>query len=319
VSPSDPSPGVVDLLKEALALYRTHARAFLVTAAVLFVPGSLASSCALSLTLAPLTKQAAALEDVGQRVTERSQALARRMSEQAKRKSVDPKALEEFARDYERNWSEMGRAGMEVAGLFKRGLMALILGLLGWALIALILYGIVLPLTQGALTLAVADRLLGGNAGWREHWALLVRRKGRLLSAIVPAALLCMVGYFFLVLPGLVISFFFSFVAPVVLVEGVSGPAALKRSFALVKLDWLRVALVLVTFGVLNAAAHALAGLMVPKGAIFFATFLGDLISLVLMPVPIILSVLLYLDIRRRTDGVTREQLAADLAALRQS
>ncbi len=49
------------------------------------------------------------------------------------------------------------------------------------------------------------------------------------------------------------ISFFFSFVsfvAPVVLVEGLAGRAALKRSFALVWSDWLRVLLTIVTFGI---------------------------------------------------------------------
>jgi hypothetical protein len=303
-------------LKEALALYRAHAKAFLITAAALFVPGSFISSCALSATLGPLTSQAATFEDTSQRVAERSVALSQRMEEQAKRGALDAKALAEMARENQRNWQEMGQAGGGLAGMFKK-VLAIVLGLLGWAVFALILYCLVLPLTQGALMIAVTDRLQGGSAGWLQHWRLLMRHKGPLLSATVPAALLGVVGYFFFLLPGMLISFFFSFVSPVVLIEGLSGQAALKRSYALVRSDWVRVALLLVSFGVLNALAHGLAALLIPTGAIFVGTFLGDLISLVLMPVPIILSALLYLDIRRINDGATREKLSEELAALR--
>ena len=311
------SPGAIDLMKEALGLYRKHARAFLITAAALFVPGSFISSCALSATLGPLTQHAASFEDVSQHVAERSQALSRRMEEQVKRGgAVDPKVLAELAKENERNWQEMGRAGGNLAVLVKRG-VTIVLGLLAWALFALILYCLVLPLTQGALTIAVADRMQGGTGTWREHWAVLFRFKRPLLSALVPAAFLGVLGSFFFLLPGMLIGFFFSFVSPVVLIEGLAGQAALKRSYALVRSDWLRVAVVMLSFVLLNIIAHGLAALMVPKGAIFLGTFLGDLISLVMMPVPIILSALLYLDIRRINDGVTREQLAAELAALR--
>src|SRR5256885_15943582 len=46
--------GVLQLLLEALALYRKHARAFLITAAVLLVPGSFISSCAVSAVVGPV-------------------------------------------------------------------------------------------------------------------------------------------------------------------------------------------------------------------------------------------------------------------------
>jgi hypothetical protein len=197
------------------------------------------------------------------------------------------------------------------------GVTAGLLELAGWAITALILYGLALPLTHGALTIAVADRILGGTATWREHWMLLFRRLGLLLTAVLPAAALVMVGYFFLVLPGLLLSFFFVFVAPVVLIENVGGAAALRRSYSLVRADWLRTALLLLTFGVLNSLAHWLAALFVPRSAVFFGSFLGDLILLLVMPVPIIASVLLYFDLRCQVDGLTDDRLRAELESLR--
>jgi hypothetical protein len=274
VNLAGPEKGVWDLMTEAIALYRAHARVFLMTAAVLMVPGSLVRSCAMSAVLSPAVVAIGERPDLAQ----------------------DPERLARMAFGSVDAW---------------------LLELCGWAITALILYGLVLPLTHGALTIAVADRVLGGSATWREHWMLLFRRLGLLLSALVPAAALVMIGYFCLVVPGLVLSFFFVFVAPIALIEGVGGIAALKRSYALVRADWLRTALLLLTFGVLSNVAHWLAGLFVPRSAIFFGSFLGDLLLLAVMPVPIIASVLLYFDLRRKVDGLSSDRLRSELEALR--
>jgi hypothetical protein len=182
---------------------------------------------------------------------------------------------------------------------------------------AVILYGAVLPLTQGALTVAAADRMVGGQAGWREHWTLLQRRSGPLLSAMIPLWVLVMMGYSLYVLPGIILSFLFAFVVPVVVIEGTGGLGALKRSYELVTTDYLRTALMLLVFGLLLALAHRLAGLFVPSSAPYVATFLGDLLFVLVMPVPILGSVLLYFDLRRKLDGFTDESLKAELQALR--
>jgi hypothetical protein len=317
VRPLGDQKGVFDLLKEAGALYRANARTFLITAALLFVPGAFISSCALSVVLAPVMVATPAAEQAAERMAQRSEELARRMKEHATRAQTDPRAAEETAREYEQQMRQLGREATQLGSLAVGGFVVLLLGLAGWAITALILYGFVLPLTHGALTIAVADRILGGEAGWREHWTLLLRRLGLLLSAIVPAALLVMIGYFFFVLPGIVLSFLFVFVTPVALIEGLGGTAALRRSYQLVRSDWLRTAIILITFGIASAVAHWTAGIFVPRGAFFISNFLGDLLLLAIMPVPIIGSVLLYFDLRRKVDGLTDDALKAELEALR--
>jgi hypothetical protein len=195
------------------------------------------------------------------------------------------------------------------------GFAATLLALLGWAISALGLYGLVLPLTQAALTVAVADRRLGARADWRETWSVVMRRLPALMSAMVPMAALLAVGFLLGVLPGMVAAFFSIFVAQVALIENVRGIDALKRSYALVRSDWLRTALLLVGFGVAWAGAHWLASLFVRTA--FLATFCGDLLFLLVMPVPLIAGVLLYLDLRRTVDDVTEDALAAELAGAR--
>jgi hypothetical protein len=298
--------GVVDLLTEAIALYRKHARAFLMTAAVLFVPASFINSCAISV----ITGSAA-----GTAVTERALRISR-LGEEIER-SEDPETRAKLERELKREFDTAGEDLKRLAGGPLRQANAFILSLAGWAVTALLLYGLVLPLTGGALTIAVADRVLGGNASWREHWMLLFRKLAILLSAVVPAALLVMVGFFCLVIPGIILSFFFTFVAPVALIEGIGGTAALRRSYELVKSDWLRTALMLIIFGILNGVAHWLAGLFIPSGSVFFGTFLGDMMMLLVMPVPITGAVLLYFDLRRKRDGFTSDNLRAELDSLR--
>ena len=181
----------------------------------------------------------------------------------------------------------------------------------------LFLYGIVIPLTNGALTIAAADRILGGHAEWSEVWMLLFRRLGKLLSAVVPAALVVTLGFLLFFFPGLVLAVLFAFVSPIVLIEGIGGRAALERSTKLVVTDWLRVALMLAGIAVVRWAARIVTGAVIPHGSIFLSSLLADLATMIVLPIPVLGVVLLYLDVRRKRDGFTNEDLRADLEALR--
>ena len=184
-------------------------------------------------------------------------------------------------------------------------------------IVAAFLYGLVVPLTNAALTIAVADRLGGGRAGWLEVWILLLGRLRELLSALIPAALLVAAGMILWVFPGMIIAFLFVFVPQVVLIERLTGKAALARSIALVRADWLRVALLRGGVHRHRVGGQAARGLLIPDSAQFLTQLIGDLVTLVLMPVPVLGLVLLYLDIRRRRDGFSAENLRAELAVLR--
>ena len=111
------------------------------------------------------------------------------------------------------------------------------------------------------------------------------------------------------------------FVPQVVPIERLTGKAALARSMALVRADWLRVALLVALFIAIAWVARVLAGLLIPDSAQFLTELIGDVMTLVLMPVPVLALVLLYLDIRRRRDGFGAKPArpagrAAGLAAL---
>jgi putative Mn2+ efflux pump MntP len=103
----------------------------------------------------------------------------------------------------------------------------------------------------------------------------------------------------------------------VALIEGRGGLEACKRSFELVRSDWLRTAIMMIVFGILSAVAHWTANVFVPRSSFFLSNFLGDLLLLVIMPVPMIASFLLYLDLRRKVDGLDDDRIAAELDKLR--
>jgi hypothetical protein len=313
--PPPPEKGVADILVEAFQLYRTHARALLMTCALLIVPASLVKSSALAWIAGPTAEVASATIGDMQGLVQRADA-ARRDLADAYARHADPQTIDHLQREQQAILSEMSSVPLDAARNNVGNFGMYMLGLLGTLLTAFFLYGIIVPLTNGALTIAVADRVLGGNAGWREIWMLLFRRVGKLAAALIPAALLIALGFVFFVIPGIVLALLFAFVSPVVMIEGLGGRAALRRSVELVRADWLRVALVVIVFGVINAAARILARALVPHAAVFLDSFLGDLFTMILLPVPVLGAVLLYFDVRRKREGFTPDHLRADLAAL---
>jgi hypothetical protein len=56
---------------------------------------------------------------------------------------------------------------------------------------------------------------------------------------------------------------------------------------------------------------------VIPDTAVFMTQLIGDLITLAVMPLPLIAAALLYFDLRKRRDGFGDEQLRAALASLR--
>jgi hypothetical protein len=311
-----PEKGVADILKEAYELYRRHARALIVTCAVLFVPASLVKSCAVSVILGP-TVAAATVAASAAEVQMRDLANTQRALQEGFANHADKKTIEKLQADQKKALAELQLRTAQAVSARMGDFTLMMLGILGTLVTAFFVYGVVVPLTNGALTITVADRILGGNAGWREVWMLLFRRLGPLLSAVIPAALLVALGFAMFIIPGVILGLLFAFAAPVVLIEGLRGRAALQRSTALVSADWLRVALMIVVFVVLQWLTQLVVGIIVPDGALFLRSLLSDLVTMLFLPVPILGMVLLYFDIRRRTDGFTDDRLRADLENLK--
>jgi hypothetical protein len=298
--------GLADVIVAAFRLYRAHARPLLLMCALLFVPASLTKACVLSAIYVPAAGSPAAIAERARAAEDSAGAIA-----DAYARNADPRTIAHLQREHKHQLEEIARAA---AGPGRIKLW--VLGVLA-TLVSALAFAVAVPLTGAAVTIGVADRLTGGHTGWLEAWMLLLGRLGRLLAAVIPAAGLIAVGLVFWVIPGLVVAFCFALVAQVAVIEGLGGAAALKRSVELVGADWLRVALWLAVFLALVWAARLLAGRVVPDGAIFMTELVGDLLTLAVMPLPLIAGVLLYFDLRKRRDNFGDPELRAVLASLR--
>jgi hypothetical protein len=300
--------GVADLLVEAFRLYRGHARPMLLICALLFVPASFAKSCVMSSILGPklATGSPAEVAALARAADASGRALA-----DAYEHDADPVTITRLQHENHARLADVARLADGPGGitLWFLGVLAMLVSTLAFAVAVLLI--------SGAITVAVADRLAGGSAGWVDAWMLVLGRAGPLLAAIVPAAGLIAIGRVLWLIPGLVVACAFALIAQVAVVEGLKGAAALRRSVELVGADWLRIALLLAIFGALIWAARLIADLMVPDSAVFMSQLIGDLLTLAVMPLPLIAAALLYFDLRKRRDGFSDESLRAAIASLR--
>lgn len=286
------------ILSDAFRLYQKHLGTLLLTCAILLVPVSLAKSAAMALILAPTVMVDAAANHAQQLSQRTAQDLQRQLQE------TDPKKRQQLMKDQQKEMPDLQQAWTATGTAAVGGLMAILLGLVAALIGIAVMYGIAIPLTTGALTVIVADRSTGGTAGPGVAYARLLRRFGALLTAAIPAFFLVLVGLCLLVIPGLILGFLFVFVTPVVLLENVGGIAALRRSAALVKANVGQVAIVCLVFAAIRIAASIMSGLFVPRSALFVGSLVQDALLMLILPIPILGTVLLYLDIRRQTEGL---------------
>jgi hypothetical protein len=310
---SPPAKPIGILLNEAVQMYTKNWVALFLTCAVLFLPIAVARSFATSLILAPTIVATDTLARHSEDLSRRLQENARRSMEAAN----DPKKRAEIAKEQAKLAEDVRRDLTATSAVAVGSLMALFLGLVAALVTTFILFAIVLPLTSGAVTVTVADRLLGGTAGPDTAWKVLLSRLGQLLSAGLLSGVFVLFGTIACILPGIVLGFLFTFVTPVVMLEGKGGMTAVKRSVELVKFDWAYVLIIAIVFAFLKLFASFAAHIVIPRSAPFLGELTSDLILLFLLPFPIIGTVLAYLDIRRRKEGFQGEQLRVGLASLR--
>ena len=228
--------------------------------------------------------------------------------EQAQARGASPAEIQAIAA--QQMETALGSASKGAGALAAIGVM--LLGLL----LTIPFFVLAAYLAQAALTVVVADRARAGTMGWQEAWSVVLQNLGSLIVTSLMVMIGVAVGLVFCILPGLLFSLFAALTVPVVLLEKKSGTTAIGRSVELVKADWVRVLVVLVVFGVLQLVASWLGGLLIPSRFYFLHMLIGDLVSIAVLPIPIIGLVLLYQDIARTKLNVPEEKLAAQRAGL---
>jgi hypothetical protein len=184
--------------------------------------------------------------------------------------------------------------------------------------------GIVTLVVTAAMLKAVSDAYLGNPSSVRDSLRFAGRRIGSLLWLYVLLALGLAVAFIFVVIPAIWLYAAWSVATPVLLVEGVGGSAALRRSFRLVRGRWWPTAFTLVVAWLLvSIASGVLVGvfLIVPQAidgssvllAVLGATIASSVAVAVVQPIKAAIITILYFDLRVRKDGFDLALLAAGL------
>jgi hypothetical protein len=140
----------------------------------------------------------------------------------------------------------------------------------------------------------------------REAFVILRKRWRPFLKTMIRVTLWIILGMILLVIPGMVIWMRYSLYAPVVLVEGLQGKAAMKRARELASRSWKTVIIVAILQFLLPAIIGSFVGFMagrakVEKNSLSAQTFqqLVDLINIFVIPLISIVPALLYVKMRQ--------------------
>ncbi len=177
-------------------------------------------------------------------------------------------------------------------------------------------------LVNGALALFLVDAYVGRPLDWASSLRTAGGRIGDLLWLAIVYGVLVFIGLVLVIIPGVWLAVSWSVAIPALMFEHVSGFAALRRSFGLVRHRWWP------TFGALLVAVIMLfvvvlvvglifqgiqSGLGVGSLALWLAINAAATIVSALITYPFLAAVIavLYIDLRVRKEGLSFERLTA--------
>jgi hypothetical protein len=182
------------------------------------------------------------------------------------------------------------------------GLIVVLIGLL-------IVFVLQAAILRGAAQATIGDPV-DVEAGFR--WGL--RRFPSVLLLAILVGLTVLVGLILLVIPGLIFIVMFSVAIPALVIENRKGTEAMSRSWNLVKGHFWHVALVLIVTALITGLVSGILGAI--GGDNWFVAWIFEAVATILTaPFTALVSVLLYLDLRARSEALTAEQLRAELAS----
>lgn len=181
------------------------------------------------------------------------------------------------------------------------------------------------PLAMGALTRAVGDVYLNQPASIGRAYRAVLNNFWPYLGAILLSGLVTTLGLFCCLVPGILFGVWFSMTAPVCVLEGRGGTAAMGRSRELVRgHGWRVVGLFLLSFLVtvaLTIGISILSAFVIPlmtENQVTQAVVqqgISALIELGIAPLWSVSWVLLYYDLRIRKEGFDMEILARTMGS----
>jgi len=168
-------------------------------------------------------------------------------------------------------------------------------------------------------TVAISEICLGIKPSVFRSYRRAFARPMNLIGSYLLAFGIMLLGFIALYVPGLVLSVWYAFIGPAVVLEARSGWDALRRSRELGRGSYLRIfGVVLVASIIMFVLAAVLGGIVGIVAALLhldmqWVRYLAPLLGLLVAPPTGIVVVLLYYDMRVRKEGYAAAQLTEDL------
>jgi hypothetical protein len=189
-------------------------------------------------------------------------------------------------------------------------LLVVLLGLLGQLL------------STGALFKSLLDAYLGRSTDWRQSFDFAWHRIGSLIWLGILSTVLVTIGFVLLVIPGIWLLVAISVAVPALMLEGVTGFKAMRRSMDLVDTRWWatfgRLLAVFLLYGVLSFVIGAIVGALTDALSVtnvtLWVVIYGVLrAAVVILMTPFIAAAItvMYIDLRVRKEALDIELLAS--------
>jgi hypothetical protein len=182
------------------------------------------------------------------------------------------------------------------------------------ALVTAIISVIISAALQAAILRAAAQATIGDPVDPEESYRFGFKRLGSVILVSLLVGLAIAGGFILLIIPGIIFLVMLSVSIPVLIVENRRGTEAMGRSWNLVKGHfWHAFGVILVAAiiaGVISSIISAIGG-----DAWFMQWIFSSIGAILTAPFTALVSVLLYLDLRARSEALTADTLRAELAA----
>ena len=182
------------------------------------------------------------------------------------------------------------------------------------ALIGLLIVVVTTSALQAAITRAAAQTTVGEPVDVAASYSFGLKRFGAVLGTSLLVGLVVVLGLILLIVPGVIFYTMLAVAIPVVVIEGKGATAAMSRSWALAKNNFWHVLGTIVVAGLIAGIISSIIGVFGGHNW-FLGWIFGSIGTIITAPFTAMVSVLLYLDLRTRAEGLTAAQLRSELAS----
>ena len=190
---------------------------------------------------------------------------------------------------------------------------SLLVGILA-SLVAAAISIVIGAILQAATLRAGALATIGDPVDVAESYRWGLRRFGSVLLVSILVGIVVAFGFILLVVPGVIFLTFLAVSVPAVVVEGARGTGAMRRSWRLVRGHfWHVLGVVVVGLVIAGVVAGLISAL--GRGNDVLGLVFGTIGQIVVAPFTALVTVLLYLDLRARSETLTLSGVRAEVGA----